>query len=160
MFPMLAALYHLLGDGTTYTVLNKEGKIKEKYILDKGFLPDPDSGGARIKPSQDPVPDIPVALITGKLSASSGELIALGFRGRKNTIIIGEKSYGLTSGNSLTVLPFDCKLTLTSGYLADREGTYTVQVIPDIEIIKEANLVDLKQDRNVQEGMKFISSKY
>ncbi|MTI29390.1 S41 family peptidase [Xanthovirga aplysinae] len=159
VFPMLSSLYHLLGNTVTYTVKNRNGQLKEEYLLQNGNIKDEESGGASVQPKTPPNQNIPVALIVGRLTASAGELIPLSFRVRQNVLVVGEKSYGLLTANTLTELPFSTKLTLTSGYLADRSGTYTERIVPDIEVIKEANFEDLLKDQNVIEAIKFIKSK-
>lgn len=112
-----------------------------------------------IKPVLEPKPKVPVALITGVMTASAGEFVVLGFRGRKNIIVIGEESYGMTTANDLFELPFDTKAAITLSFGTDRSAKFTKSIIPDVEIIKETNFEDLQNDKNIIEAIKFIKSK-
>ena len=60
--------------------------------------------------------------------------------------------------NSLTQLPFDVKLTLTTGLMADRFAEHRSVYHPDILIEKQANYTDLSADPNVIEAIRYIRS--
>lgn len=158
VFPMLAALYHFLGNNSVYMSLDKDGVVQELTKLENGAVYDDRKNMATIIPKQQADIKTPVALITGILTASSGELVAVSFNGRQNVQIIGEPTAGMLTGNTLTQLPFDVKLTLTSGYLADRKANYEPKIIPHIPVIKEANFQDISLDTNIIEAIKFIES--
>ncbi len=158
VFPMLAALYHFLGNNPMYMSVDKDRVVHELTKLENGTVYDDRKSMATIIPKDDADIKIPVALITGILTASSGELVAVSFKGRQNVQIIGEPTAGMLTGNTLTQLPFDVKLTLTSGYLADRKANYEPKIIPDIPVIKEANFQDISLDTNIVEAIKFIES--
>ncbi|GAB5550789.1 MAG: hypothetical protein Sapg2KO_03800 [Saprospiraceae bacterium] len=85
--------------------------------------------------------------------------MVLAFRGRKNVVVIGEESYGYTTANDLFDLPFENKAAITLSYATDRTARYTKTIVPDIEIVKEANFEDLTQDKNIIEAIKFINDK-
>lgn len=100
-----------------------------------------------------------VAVVTGIFTASSGEVTALAFKGRPNTIFIGETTYGATTSNISWPLPFGITCALTSSYDSDRNGNYYHQIIPDIKISKQDNFDDLLLDKNILEAIKFINNK-
>lgn len=156
---MLAGLYHLLGNGTTSLYLDLYKHVKLLSSINDGVLYQNQEIKTGIKPSLKPKPKVPVALISGPTTGSAGEDVILGFRGRKNTIIIGEESYGLTTGNDMFELPFDIKAAITMSYATDRSAKYTKTIIPDIEIIKQTNFENLSMDKNIIEAIKFINSK-
>ena len=161
VYPMLAALYHLLGDAIVYKVLdiNKKPLQKEIHSLKKGAFYSGTKMETLVKVREKPNTKLPVALLTGIMTGSAGELIAVGFRGRKNVITIGETSYGLLTCNDMVKLPFGAKFTLTYGYLADRNNGYTKKIKPAIEVVRQANFKDLTKDKNVIEAIKFIDAK-
>lgn len=156
VFPMLAALYHLLGDNTAYVVLDINSAISGFTDLDKGKVFDKRKERASVVPKSNPNIRVPVALITGITTGSAGELIVVSFKGRDHVKVIGEPTAGMLTGNKLTQLPFDVKLTLTSGYLADRKGHYQPYIKPEISIEKQANFEDLSKDPNIIEAIKFF----
>lgn len=157
---MLAGLYHLLGNGTIYLTLDANKNVSQLYSMDNGIFYQNHKIITAVKFDIKPKPTIPIALISGILTASAGEDVVLGFRGRKNTIVIGEESYGLTTFNDLHELPFNTKVAITESYGTDRSAKFTESIVPDIEIIKETNFENLSRDKNVIEAIKFINSKY
>ncbi|WP_299216678.1 S41 family peptidase [uncultured Aquimarina sp.] len=156
---MLAGLYHLIGDNTVSLYLDADKNVKNRSGLHNGIYYEDQKIQARVKTIAKPNTEIPVALITGVMTASAGEFVALGFRGRKNTVIIGEESYGLTTANDLFELPFKTKAAITLSYATDRSAVFTKSIKPQIEIVKEADFKDLTKDKNVIEAIKFIDSK-
>ena len=160
VFPMLTALYHFLGDRTLYNCIDRENQLKSEVRLNNGIIHDTEDGmdRATIIPSNKPDLEVPIAMITGILTASAGELIPISFSGRSNILSIGEPTAGLTTANSLTQLPFEVKITLTSSFMADRNYQYESVLTPDILIEKKANLEDITRDANVLEAIKFFES--
>ncbi|RQO69843.1 hypothetical protein DBR43_17470 [Pedobacter sp. KBW06] len=66
--------------------------------------------------------DKPLVVLINKRTGSSGEFIAMAFKDRKNTQLIGQKTTGLTSSNSEFKLSDGAYLVLTNGTLTDRKG--------------------------------------
>ncbi|OJJ14704.1 hypothetical protein BKI52_41440 [marine bacterium AO1-C] len=161
VYPMLAALYHLLGNAVVYKVLdiNKQPLKKQTHTLKNGAFYSGPKMETVAKVNGTPNVKIPVALIIGKMTGSAGELIAVGFRGRKNVVTIGETSYGLLTCNDMVKLPFGVKITLTYGYLADKNNVYTEAIEPNIKVVKQANFKDLTKDQNVVEAIRFINGR-
>ena len=157
-YSQLDGMYHFLGDNTTYLSRNAKQDITNIHRVEAGKFYDGCDIKATIEVSLTPDLEIPIAFITGPLTASAGEFIIFGFRGRDNMIVIGEETFGLTTGNNLFELPYNTKTALTSAYATDRKGKHSPTIIPDISIIKQANYEDLTQDQNVIEAMKFIDS--
>ena len=158
IFPMLTSLYHLIGNNTVYVTLDQNMSIAEIHRLKDGVFYEGSAVKQTIQVHEPAETEIPVALITGKISGSCGELIPVAFRGRENVTVIGEETYGLLSGNDLIHLPFNAKIALTTGYLADRKAKYTPTIIPHTLIEKQANFEELSQDENIMEAMKFIDA--
>jgi C-terminal processing protease CtpA/Prc len=156
---MLTGLYHLLGDGAIYLTLDSEKKVDVISSITNGVYYQNHKIVNAIKPTATPKPSVPVALLSGIITNSAGEFVLLGFRSRKNTIIIGEESYGSTTSNDLYQLPFGIKAAITESYGSDRSAIFTKTIIPEIEVIKETNFEDLPKDKNITEAIKFINSK-
>lgn len=156
---MLAGLYHLIGDNTVSLYLDADKNVKNRSGLHNGIYYENQKIQAQVKTVAKPDTEIPVALITGVMTASAGEFVALGFKGRKNSIIIGEESFGLTTANDLFELPFKTKAAISLSYGTDRSAIFTKTIKPEIEIVKEADFQDLTKDKNVIEAIKFIDNK-
>ncbi|WP_139420913.1 S41 family peptidase [Chryseobacterium mulctrae] len=157
--PMLLALYDLLGDNVVWGTLGIDKKLINSTKLNKGVYDQGEKKSAYIKPKGELIDKSKVAVLIGGLTASSGEVTALAFKGRANTIFIGEKTLGKTTSNMVVTLPFDAIMPMSTGYDCDRNGNYYKQIPPDIIISKEDNFDDLLQDKNIQEAIQFFTKK-
>jgi len=73
-----------------------------------------------------------VAVLTDNLVASSGEAVAVAFRGRPNARSFGGATCGLSTANSGFRLSDGATLQLTVSLMADRTGTrYGIPLTPD-----------------------------
>jgi hypothetical protein len=158
-FLMLTTLYHFLGDKVVYKLLDINKDVSVINKLKNGKFYSGDKIEMEINTRNNKVDNkIPVALIIGNWTASAGEDVVLGFKGRKNVLIIGESTYGFLTGNDMFTLPFNVKAPLTTGYIADMYGNYSKNLKPDIYIQKKDNFDNLLQDQNIIEAIKFINS--
>ena len=161
--PMLLALYDFLGDNTVWGSLDIKKKQTTTHSLDKGnYLFNIGKKAfkqSHINPKGDLLVKTKVAVITGLITGSSGEIIALAFKDRPNTIFIGETTSGYTTGNINVDLPFESLLLLTTSFDSDRNGKYYEKIIPDILVSKQDNFDDLLLDKNIQKAIIFISEK-
>jgi len=158
-WPMLLALYDFLGDNDIGGSLNENKKQESKSKLNKGMLIERSKKIAYINPVGKLLTQKKVSVITGIFTASSGEVVALAFKGRPNTKFIGESSYGATTGNISYPLPFNGIMALTNSYDSDRNGNFYEKIIPDTIILKQDNFDDLLLDKKIQEAIKFIDHK-
>jgi carboxyl-terminal processing protease len=125
MWPMLSALRPILGEGTPGYFVGPGGRVP-------WVLPDaagPGDGAARpVLKREAP----PVAVLTSRLTASSGEAVAIAFRGRKATRSFGEPTAGLSSSNATLRMVDGALLVVTNAAEADRTGrVYEGRVEPD-----------------------------
>ncbi len=78
-------------------------------------------------------PDAPVAVLLSGRTASSGEAIALAFRGRPATRSFGSATAGYSTGNSPTTLVDGSLLLLTGSVMQDRFGHGNgARITPDV----------------------------
>lgn len=155
---MLLALYDLLGNNEIWGELDENKKSVRKFKLENGNYIQKSQTIAAIKPSGRLVDQERVAVITGMFTGSSGEVTALAFKSRQNTIFIGGNTAGYTTGNVTWPLPFGALIALTTGYDSDRDGQYYPYIVPDNLISKQDNFDNLMSDANIQEAVKFIKS--
>jgi len=158
--PMLLSLYDFLGDNEIWGSLNANKKKESIFQLKQGRYIDSSKSPASINPYGELLDKARTAIIIGKFTASAGEVTALAFKGRSNTIFIGENTYGATTGNILWPMPFDIIMALTNSYDSDRNGNYYEQIVPDVTVTKQDNYDDLLADKNIQEAIKFITNKH
>lgn len=79
-------------------------------------------------------PELPIAVLYGARTGSSGEVTALALRGKKNTKSFGQETGGYTTRVDNYVLSDGASLNLASGYDADRNGVvfYGTKIPPDV----------------------------
>jgi carboxyl-terminal processing protease len=123
--PMLAAVGPILGDGNAVGYRTRGGAItwfgyKDGAVTADG-RPDRSLAAAR-RPARLGRPAPPVAVLTSRLTASSGEGVAIAFRGRSRTRSFGEPTAGVPTGNSPHRLSDGAELHLTEAVGVDRTG--------------------------------------
>lgn len=91
----------------------------------------------------------PMAVLVGRNTASSGEIIAAAFVGRPNTKLIGTNTTGLTSANTEHELSNGAYLVLAEGNYIDRNkkeyGVIGEGIAPDVRL---ENLTEKKPKDN------------
>jgi len=140
MWPMLAGIGPVLGEGEVGAFLDSDGaKLKWVYKEGKAGILSPDGAteitakveGAPYRLRQMP----PVAVLIDRGTASSGEAVAVAFRGRPNTRFFGEHSMGFSTANKGFLLSDGANMVLTTGVYLDRTGVeYDSGVSPDEQV--------------------------
>jgi hypothetical protein len=155
--PMLLSLSHFLGNNTVWSSLDLNKVPVTTYSLSDGVYKMDSKKLGAIRPGGKTMEHVKVAVITGLLTASSGEVTALAFKGRPDTVFIGEPTLGYTTGNMLVKLPFGFEMALTTSYNGDRNGNYHERIIPDIPVQAQDNFDNLSEDPNILEAVKFFN---
>lgn len=124
MWPMLEGLEPLLR-GQPVGAFEDRDQYRRPWRID--VLPEarhlPDLGA------------VPVAVLTSQRTASSGEAVAVAFRGRPRTRSFGRPTSGHSTGNSTLALHDGTELMLTTTRFVDRSGqAYGAAVEPDVTI--------------------------
>jgi carboxyl-terminal processing protease len=101
----------MLDDGELGFFQNREGR-REAWRQDPALRPE----------AEVDLRNMPVAVLIGPGTASSGEAVALSFRGRARTRFFGEPSAGLSTGNQVYPLPDGAQIVLTGVIMLDRNG--------------------------------------
>ncbi|MEM6379453.1 MAG: S41 family peptidase [Bacteroidota bacterium] len=143
MHPMLAGLEPLFSSDTLGFLVDIQG---EKEAWGRGPALEKQDGADYIK-STIPISfnsSIPIAVLYGNRTGSSGEIVLISFIGNKQTKSFGQASFGLTTGNSEMELPDQSYLFLASTRMADRNGNIFIgSVQPDFLIKDQDNNPDL-----------------
>ncbi len=138
MFPLLAAVGAVLGDGTVGSFVTPDGK-RTPWVVRNGTPAEqlPTWGPARPLPRPAP----PVAVLTSDRTASAAEAAAIAFRGRPDTRSFGETTRGLTTANEAHRLPDGAMLLLAGAHEADRTGRiHRGPLTPDEQLDEERAL--------------------
>jgi len=157
--PMLNGVSHLLGDGV---ILNEVDisylrggpwKIQKGIFMGRNFaMPDDNEN------ENTPLSEIPVVVLTGPLTASSGSITAIAFRGRKNAISIGEPTAGgYTVSNEYYQFAPNLFLNLAISRVADRNlRFYPAEVEPDIVVKEGDDFENLMRDQKIKRALLWL----
>ncbi len=159
MYAMLGGIHQLAGKGTFSYLLNKSDSVYSYWGIDSTSVHEGENGQVAL-PQPCTLPDsfFKVAVLVGPLTASSGEITALAFLGKKNVTVIGEPSAGYMTGNEFYRLPFDAHLTLAEAYETDRHKIKMTRIEPDILVEKGDNFDDPYLDAKIQAALKWLKA--
>ncbi|MEQ1855801.1 MAG: S41 family peptidase [Longimicrobiales bacterium] len=120
MWPMLSGLQSILGAPPLGAFRSPTG-VGSPWVY---TVPSPGTPLHR--------PDPPVAVLTDRRTASSGEAVAIAFHGRPDTRFFGEPTAGVPTANRSFPLSDGAILFLTVATMLDRDGReYSSSLIPD-----------------------------
>jgi C-terminal processing protease CtpA/Prc len=149
MWPMLTGLGPILGEGVAGKFVEPDGhELEWSYRSGQAFLDDAGltQVAGRAYHLQGEAP--PVAVLIGAATASSGEAIAISFRGRPHTRSFGALTAGLSTANQGFPLSDGAMIILTTAFMADRTGqVYGSTVSPDEIIDREDPFAFLEEVR-------------
>lgn len=159
MWPMLAGLGPVLGEGTAGTFTYPEGReIDWWYREGKAGAGERAIAEVSRTPHETGAPHPPVAVLTGPRTASSGEAVTVSFRGRPNTRSFGQPTAGLSTSNSNITLSDGATLFLTTSNFADRTGTvYGGKIRPDVVVEPSGQPPSLTSDPVVKASQSWLS---
>ncbi|MFC5537756.1 S41 family peptidase [Rhodocytophaga aerolata] len=132
MFSGLVGIGPILGEGIAGYFMDPDGNYYP-WSYEKGAAK---SGQSIISSVPNPYvlrnPNPKVAVLTNRLTSSSGEALAIAFIGRPNTRSFGFPTCGLSTANAPMMLSDGARLALTVGVMADRnKKAYGNAVQPD-----------------------------
>lgn len=165
MWPMLAGLGPILGEGTAGAFVEPDGN-RTDWGYSRGFAWE---GSDTVVTVRDPHElsnaNPPVAVLVGPRTASSGEAIAVAFEGRPKSRIFGAPTRGRSTANSTITLCDGALLVLTTAVFADRNGrTYGGPIAPDVTVssqergVAEVRAGSLERDRLVARALAWLQS--
>jgi C-terminal processing protease CtpA/Prc len=137
MVPMLSALRPFLGESRLgyFISPSSKGEWSAKTSAEQLGLPRPPQ-------ALDELAKSPVAVLTGPRTASSGEIVAISFRGRARTRSFGLPTGGYSTANRMFPLPDNHMLNLTTAIDADRNGVKFGHAVPPDETVQAATSSD------------------
>jgi len=125
MYPMLAGLRPLLGSRPLGSFRDAGGH-RQSFAAPGAGKPWPDAPALE---------HAPVAVLLGAHTASSGEAVAVAFRGRPDTRSFGMPTAGLSTANAGFGLPDGSEIFLTTAIDVDRAGhAYGGKLQPDVRV--------------------------
>ncbi len=156
MAPMLSGLAPLVGEGFIAGAINNRNEIRE-FIIENGQF----SNFGRLVCEMDNLPKIDanekVAVLLSRYTISSGELVAIAFKGRNNTRFIGEATAGYTTGNGYDVVTDDLALVISLDVFLDRNKIVYKENVGVDEHSEFQHGIDLKDDIQIQSAKSWLN---
>lgn len=114
-YPMIAGVGPILGSGVkAYTLALDEPPLEYYYAKNNtDYLALTDS--VWFCQAQ-----LPTVILIGHGTGSAAELLTLAFRGNPNTALIGEPTYGVSTGIRGCMMPDSMQLSITNSIMTDR----------------------------------------
>lgn len=140
VWPMLTGLSALSGDGPAGRTMDRAGELSTYAELKEGVAVVVQEGGdlgltVMTTSGWRPMPhlaSVPVAVLIDDGVFSSGEGVAVHFKGRPATRFFGQRTGGLASSNDNAMLSDGTNMVITVAMMADRNGgTHPLGVEPD-----------------------------
>jgi len=159
LYPMLSGLSQLLGDGIIGYETDAEGTIVRSWEIKKNnfFIGEyqttsiPDSFSFNLN-------KMPVVILTGPLTGSSGTMTAIAFKHRLKTYFIGEPTAeGYTTSNGYFWFSPDFTMNFATNFVADRKKIlYKKAFDPDLYIPGGDNFTHLQLDEKLHAAIEFF----
>lgn len=154
-WPMLAGVGPLLGNGICGYFIRNQEKVPIIYKDGAAFQGKNIRSTVISKPYQLLSTPRRIVILTSSRTSSSGEIIAMAFRGKEEVTIIGEPTAGLTTANATYKLSNNAMLVLTVCQEADRQGRICEgRIRPDQWV--EAELVAGEPDKIKCHALNFL----
>jgi carboxyl-terminal processing protease len=145
MNPLFAGLGPLLGEGLIATTVDGKKQIKDLYAVYNGKFYDNQVLTASFPSSIKDMKSSKIAVLTSTYTRGAAEILALGFKGRKNTRLIGEETAGEIGGLTEIKITDNLVMSISETMYNDRKGSaYSGTLSPDtvVEFIPGAGLED------------------
>lgn len=133
VWPMLVGIGPLAGAGKLGAFVSAQGGADWSYDAERGAGTSETHELAKVAEPHPLRADLPVAVLTGPLTAGAGEALVVAFAGRARTRRFGEGTRGLPTSNTQIPLSDGALLVLTVTVHADRTGARYDDVIPPDE---------------------------
>ena len=156
MNPMIAGLAPLLGKGFVGGSVNLKNERFQTFEIKKGqFF---DTGRQVCEMDAEPTigANEKVAVLLSRYTTSSGELVAVAFKGRANTRFIGEETSGYTTVNGYDKVTDDLIMLISQAVYIDRnEKRYDEKVGVD-EAMEFQHTTEIEGDKQVARAIEWL----
>lgn len=158
---MVAGLAALFGDGDVGSSVDRDGRVTRTFAVKGGafLMNGVEQARSRARCGAS-FRDLPVAVLVGPVTMSSGSITALMLRGRPHVRLFGEPTAdGYTTGNDYFWFDANTSMNLATGVLRDRAGrAYPGAVTPDEVVVAPWDLDHPERDPVVQRAVKWLES--
>lgn len=156
MNPMIAGLAPLIGEGKIGGSVNLKGEtMAEMTIKDSQFY---NYGQLVCEMDNSPIidPSEKVVVLLSRYTISSGEMTAISFKGRPNTLFIGEATGGLTTGNGYDLINDEVYLVISQGVFSDRNDRPYLDNVGVDEFIEFDTTWTVENDEQIKKAKEWL----
>lgn len=156
VYPMIAGLSLLLGNEAIAFEKNYQDSTVRTWHILNGNLFMNETQLTFLKTKSIPkFAQIPVAILIGPATRSSGSMTAIAFKKRRFVKFFGEATAaGYTTSNGYYVFADNLSMNFAVNFVADRRGVvYKNNVAPDMEIKNGDNFESLKLDTKIKAAL-------
>jgi hypothetical protein len=164
MYAMIGGLSNLFEPGKLGSFVYRGTKKEESWGVDSSDGIDRAYSGPETQCSINrrgkALYNLKVVVLTGPYTRSSGEALAISFKGRNNTWFIGENTGGYTTSNTSFQFTDEIGVFVATAVEADRNGhLYPDNVRPDDALTGGDNFDQLKSDLKVIAALQWLKKK-
>lgn len=158
--PMVAGIASLLCDGIWGSFIDYHGGVSGVFELRDGQLYLDGKQEAWVTKSCERTCAVPMAVLLGTSTGSSGEVAAVALSGRENTTFFGQPTFGFTnSTQGFFLANKQVYLLITTAQLRNRKGkVFDSRVLPDFSFDYPFQL-DLEKDQLINEARNWLSGR-
>jgi len=158
MWPMIAGVGPVLGEDSVGFFVDPDS-VFQSWFYDGGLA---GIDGIPVTVASPPYtlrsPSPHVAVLTDSLTASSGEAVAIAFRGRPDARSFGGVTWGVSTANQAFPLIDGAVIFLTVSTMADRTGViYGQEILPD-EPVAGTKTGDPQTDAALDAALQWLSA--
>jgi carboxyl-terminal processing protease len=160
LYPMLSGLGNLIGDGDIAYEVEIDYYIARAWKIENGnFIindfPVTNLDNAPLKG----LDEIPVAILIGPVTASSGSNVAIAFKGRPHTFFIGEPTAdGYATSNGYFQFAPNLFMNFAVAFVADRNlNLYPSLVEPNIMVKEGDDFENLMEDQKIKRALIWLN---
>ena len=159
MYPMIVGISNVLGNGKFIEFVNSRGEVDDSVEMKDFTLTLLDTMLIRLQKNCGRLDRLPVAVLIGPATGSSGEQLAIILSTRKNTILIGEPTAGYVTANNGFLLPGrNHAIVMGQSYTRDKNGqVYKANVAPAIVVAGGDNFEQLNEDLKVKAALRWLN---
>ncbi|OKS86869.1 S41 family peptidase [Mucilaginibacter polytrichastri] len=160
MFAMLGGIANLFSPGKLGSFIDPISKTEQAWGVTNNTAYVGSDTYCRLTHVGKALASLKVVVLIGPQTASSGEAVAISFKGRNNTWFIGEDTGGYTTANDSFQLSDDIGIFMATSVEADTKGhIYWNNVTPDEQIIGGDNFDDRRADKKITAALKWLKNK-
>jgi len=156
MNPMMAGLAPLIGEGFVGGSVDQNEKLFREYMIKEGQFYDTNNKVGEMSNQPKINVNEKIAILLSQYTISSGELVAIAFKGRDNVKFIGEHSGGLTTGNGFDQVTDDLVMVISQSIMSDRNHKIYDTNVPVDEYIKFEHTEIIDQDKQIAAAISWL----